>query len=41
MTIGEETAESLIACMGMDGQIVMYGSTGGRQVCFNLNIGDS
>ena len=39
MTIGEETAESLIACMGMDGQIVMYGSTGGRQVCFNLNIG--
>ena len=39
MTIGEETADSLIACMGMDGQIVMYGSTGGRQVCFNLNIG--
>lgn len=39
MTIGEETAESLIACMGMDGKIVMYGSTGGRQVCFNLNIG--
>ena len=39
MTIGEETAESLIACMGMDGRIVMYGSTGGRQVCFNLNIG--
>ena len=39
MTIGEETAESLIDCMGMDGQIVMYGSTGGRQVCFNLNIG--
>ena len=39
MTIGEETAESLIACMGMDGQVVMYGSTGGRQVCFNLNIG--
>lgn len=39
MTIGEETAESLITCMGMDGRIVMYGSTGGRQVCFNLNIG--
>lgn len=39
MTIGEETAESLIACMGMDGRIVMYGSTGGRQVCFNLNVG--
>ena len=39
MTIGEETADSLIACMGMDGRIVMYGSTGGRDVCFNLNIG--
>ncbi|MCY4157793.1 MAG: zinc-binding dehydrogenase [Gammaproteobacteria bacterium] len=39
MTIGEETAQSLIDCMGMDGRIVMYGSTGGRQVCFNLNIG--
>ena len=39
MTIGEETAGALIACMGMDGKIVMYGSTGGRQVCFNLNIG--
>ncbi|WP_446830801.1 quinone oxidoreductase family protein [Candidatus Foliamicus sp.] len=39
MTIGEETAEALLDAMGMDGKIVMYGSTGGRQVCFNLNIG--
>lgn len=39
MTIGEETAAALFASMGMCGKIVMYGSTGGRQVCFNLNIG--
>ncbi len=39
MTIGEETAESLFDSMGQEGHIVMYGSTGGRQVCFNLNIG--
>ena len=39
MTIGEETADALLASMGMDGKVVMYGSTGGRQVCFNLNIG--
>lgn len=39
MTIGEETAASLMAVMGNEGRIVMYGSTGGRQVCFNLNIG--
>ncbi len=39
MTIGEETAAELIAAMGMDGKIVMYGSTGGRDVTFNLAIG--
>ena len=39
MTIGEETAAALLDSMGMDGKVVMYGSTGGRQVCFNLNIG--
>jgi NADPH:quinone reductase-like Zn-dependent oxidoreductase len=39
MTIGEETAEELFDSMGMDGIIVMYGSTGGRKVCFSLNIG--
>lgn len=39
MTIGEETAQSLFDSMGREGHIVMYGSTGGRQVCFNLNIG--
>ncbi|MEO0996215.1 MAG: zinc-binding dehydrogenase [Pseudomonadota bacterium] len=39
MTIGQETAEQLLDAMGMDGQVVMYGSTGGRDVTFNLNIG--
>ncbi|MBK6596726.1 MAG: zinc-binding dehydrogenase [Proteobacteria bacterium] len=39
MTIGEETATSLFDSMAAEGRIIMYGSTGGRQVCFNLNIG--
>ena len=39
MTIGEETASSLFDSMAYEGRIVMYGSTGGRQVCFSLNIG--
>lgn len=39
MTIGEETAASLLASLGQGGQAVMYGSTGGRQVCFDLSIG--
>jgi NADPH:quinone reductase-like Zn-dependent oxidoreductase len=39
MTIGEETAASLFDSMAAEGHIVMYGSTGGRQVCFSLNIG--
>lgn len=39
MTIGEETAEMLFDSMAMCGRIIMYGSTGGRQVCFSLNIG--
>jgi NADPH:quinone reductase-like Zn-dependent oxidoreductase len=39
MTIGEETATSLFDSMASEGHIVMYGSTGGRQVCFSLNIG--
>ncbi len=39
MTIGEETATMLFDAMAMCGRIVMYGSTGGRQVCFSLNIG--
>lgn len=39
MTIGEATADELIASMGMDGKVVMFGSTGGRNVSFNLNIG--
>ena len=39
MTIGEETAQMLLDAMAMDGKVVMYGSTGGRQVCFDLAIG--
>ncbi|MFO0452388.1 MAG: zinc-binding alcohol dehydrogenase family protein [Pseudomonadota bacterium] len=39
MTIGEETAQALFDSMAYEGRIVMYGSTGGRQVCFSLNIG--
>jgi NADPH:quinone reductase-like Zn-dependent oxidoreductase len=39
MTIGEETAAALFDSMAPEGRIVMYGSTGGRQVCFSLNIG--
>jgi len=39
MTIGEETAAALFDSMAAEGRIIMYGSTGGRQVCFNLNIG--
>jgi len=39
MTIGEETATAMSDSMAPEGRIVMYGSTGGRQVCFSLNIG--
>lgn len=39
MTIGEETADALFDSMAAEGRIVMYGSTGGRKVCFSLNIG--
>ena len=39
MTIGEETASDLIASMGNEGKVIMYGSTGGRQVSFDLGIG--
>ena len=39
MTIGEATAQQLLDSMGMDGKIVMFGSTGGRDITFNLNIG--
>lgn len=39
MTIGEETAAALLDSMAAEGKVVMYGSTGGRQVCFSLNIG--
>lgn len=39
MTIGEATAEELLGSMGMEGRVVMFGSTGGRDITFNLNIG--
>ena len=39
MTIGQQTAASTLGSMGMDGKVVMYGSTGGRKVCFDLGIG--
>jgi NADPH2:quinone reductase len=40
MTIGEATAQELLASMGLGGKIVMFGSTGGRDVTFSLNIGE-
>ncbi len=39
MTIGAATAQELLDSMGMDGKVVMFGSTGGRDITFNLNIG--
>ncbi len=39
MTIGNATADDLINSMGMDGRVVMFGSTGGRDITFNLRIG--
>ena len=39
MTIGDATAHELIDSMGMDGRVVMFGSTGGRDIKFNLRIG--
>jgi NADPH:quinone reductase-like Zn-dependent oxidoreductase len=39
MTIGDATAHELIDSMGMDGRVVMFGSTGGRDITFNLRIG--
>jgi NADPH2:quinone reductase len=39
MTIGEATAQELFDSMGMDGKVVMFGSTGGKDITFNLAIG--
>lgn len=39
MTIGEATANELLESMGMEGRVVMFGSTGGRDITFNLHIG--
>ena len=39
MTIGEATATELLDSMGMDGRVVMFGSTGGRDITFGLHIG--
>jgi len=39
MTIGEATARALLDSMGMDGRVIMFGSTGGRDITFGLHIG--
>ncbi|MEM7281143.1 MAG: zinc-binding dehydrogenase [Pseudomonadota bacterium] len=39
MTIGQATANQLIDSMGMDGKVVMFGSTGGYDITFGLRIG--
>jgi len=39
MTIGDATVDELVDSMGMDGRVVMFGSTGGRDITFNLRIG--
>ncbi len=39
MTIGEATADELLDSMGMEGRVVMFGSTGGRDITFGLHIG--
>ena len=39
MTIGEATANELLDSMGMEGRVIMFGSTGGRDITFNLHIG--
>jgi NADPH:quinone reductase-like Zn-dependent oxidoreductase len=40
MAIGESTAAETIASMAYEGRILMFGSTGGRKVCFDLGIGE-
>ena len=39
MTIGEATASELLDSMAMEGRVVMFGSTGGRDITFGLHIG--
>ena len=39
-TIGAETLERLLECMANEGQVLMYGSTGGRVVTFDLRCGE-
>jgi NADPH:quinone reductase-like Zn-dependent oxidoreductase len=39
-TIGAETLERVLACMANEGQVLMYGSTGGRVVSFDLRCGE-
>lgn len=40
MAIGESTAEQTIESMAAEGKILMFGSTGGRKVSFDLAIGE-
>ncbi len=39
MTIGAETAQTLWDVMALDGKVIMYGTTGGRVISFDLAIG--
>jgi len=39
-TIGAETLERVIDCMANEGQVLNYGSTGGRVVSFDLRCGE-
>jgi NADPH:quinone reductase-like Zn-dependent oxidoreductase len=40
MAIGESTADQTIEAMAAEGKILMFGSTGGRRVSFDLAIGE-
>lgn len=39
-TIGAETIQRLLDCMGQEGKVVNYGSTGGIVITYNLRIGE-
>ena len=39
MSVGRATAEELFKSMAMDGKVVMFGSTGGKDIKVNLGIG--
>ena len=41
MSVGRATAEELFKSMAMDAKVVMFGSTGGKDIKVNLGIGTS